>query len=741
MSRPQSASSSKTGASHARKPVGKPASASPLGPTLASLFVTNLRLLDFDTLPDWPNITPQVLSSSDVQQNAKHRIRCVEWALYRLFELWDPAGTKEKLQPFFPPLEPLQSLNLRAALFRSLNELKKNGILGRASVLRKTMLDECKGDKFEEVLVIFSTIVLKKELSKRESGQKKEGPNGRTIARKLGIASTLKDSEKKSLLPLAIAHRASLQQCLEKRQSQHQRFRKFAQQLSEKEDEINERNAKAKSLLQQPPSMEKADLENTVALLREHWLGHPEWIDVLLCGDTQHSSDRLLGQDFVKEIWPKVQIGQSLEAPSSEKGLWEDLQERVEQQQKRLRSWEKFQAFHVQDQKSSISERTKKEDLEETAENVPRFDKHEHLQLSKPQSGSPRKLQSSRAQNMLPNPLELRPNPVARYRKLLLSMQEDLNRASKTGSRRASQPTLQGPSQDLPEPPKVKETTAARSNDLGISTDYSSLTSEPNTEADAEDVKPSFETSPINSPIPQTIVSPAEEEPPAPSSNNPLPNSSLPPSSSPLQPSVRPTGYSNHHLSLAERTRRSVALASSSSEPPSLPQSSSPVPLALPSPRKNLPAAGQSSPSPTLDRRTSLLDRTRLSMANITAKPPTATSTTKPRRSTAAFSLGPPHSKHRKPGRPSHFPVNPFETPQKMRRYDGSSFDEKLGGEVGSDGEEKTPTEDLFSEEAEYASVFKSRPRVALSPTMSPMDSGLGSGASPLEGLGIGEGK
>ena len=61
----------------------------------------------------------------------------------------------QKLQPFFPPLEPLQSLNLRAALYRSLNELKKNGVLGRESVLRKTMLDECKGDKFYEILVMF----------------------------------------------------------------------------------------------------------------------------------------------------------------------------------------------------------------------------------------------------------------------------------------------------------------------------------------------------------------------------------------------------------------------------------------------------------------------------------------------------------------------------------------------------------------------------------------------------------
>ncbi len=67
--------------------------------------------------------------------------------------------SSQKLQPFFPALEPLQSLNLRAALFRCLDQAKKNGVLGRDTVLRKTMLDECKGDRLEEVLAVFSIAV------------------------------------------------------------------------------------------------------------------------------------------------------------------------------------------------------------------------------------------------------------------------------------------------------------------------------------------------------------------------------------------------------------------------------------------------------------------------------------------------------------------------------------------------------------------------------------------------------
>jgi len=70
--------------------------AAALTPPLADLFVTNLRLLDLDKRPDWPDIDPKTFSSKDVLgQNQKARIRCCEWALYRLFEIWDPEDTKD----------------------------------------------------------------------------------------------------------------------------------------------------------------------------------------------------------------------------------------------------------------------------------------------------------------------------------------------------------------------------------------------------------------------------------------------------------------------------------------------------------------------------------------------------------------------------------------------------------------------------------------------------------------------
>ena len=59
------------------------------------LFVRNLRLLDLDRLPDWPNITPETFSiSKDAVATQKARVQAAEWVLYRLFETWDPRETK-----------------------------------------------------------------------------------------------------------------------------------------------------------------------------------------------------------------------------------------------------------------------------------------------------------------------------------------------------------------------------------------------------------------------------------------------------------------------------------------------------------------------------------------------------------------------------------------------------------------------------------------------------------------------
>ena len=59
------------------------------------LLLTNLHLLDLDRRDDWPSVTAQTFTSKNTLQNEKTRIQCVEWAFYRLFEIWDPVETSD----------------------------------------------------------------------------------------------------------------------------------------------------------------------------------------------------------------------------------------------------------------------------------------------------------------------------------------------------------------------------------------------------------------------------------------------------------------------------------------------------------------------------------------------------------------------------------------------------------------------------------------------------------------------
>lgn len=73
-----------------------------IGTSNIALFLANLRLLDLDLRSDWPRISARDFDTRDVHQNQKRRITCVEWALYRLFEIWDRPTTRDVRHAYIP---------------------------------------------------------------------------------------------------------------------------------------------------------------------------------------------------------------------------------------------------------------------------------------------------------------------------------------------------------------------------------------------------------------------------------------------------------------------------------------------------------------------------------------------------------------------------------------------------------------------------------------------------------------
>ncbi|KAI1854027.1 hypothetical protein JX266_001168 [Neoarthrinium moseri] len=325
----------------ATQPSSATGNAIPSTASHVSLFLTNLRLLDLDQEPDWPEITSATFSARDAAGGQKKRIQCVEWALYNLFLLWDEAEGRNKLKPFYPPLDQVQSVNLRAALLRGLEQAKRNGVLGRDAVIRKTMLDECKGERFEEVLAVFSSAVLKKLVAERALNSGFEYRP--TISEKISLENWGYSGERTELNGLLLAHKASLGSTLADKNAARERYRDFADLLALKQRGLARRREQAKAAKEQAgaTAVPEHTKKQTRQILRANWTGNEQWIDTILYDEMTSRQGGLLASNF-DHVWSGVREGRLSDLEDKTSGLLEQLDQRVRLQRSRLEKWQGF---------------------------------------------------------------------------------------------------------------------------------------------------------------------------------------------------------------------------------------------------------------------------------------------------------------------------------------------------------------------------------------------------------------
>ncbi|OAA66812.1 hypothetical protein SPI_01388 [Niveomyces insectorum RCEF 264] len=347
------------GSGSATLAVSSSLAAVPIPTSNMSIFLTNLRLLDLDLRPDWPGITARTFSAKDaVGQGQKKRIQCAEWALYQLFCLWDPEEAKTKMQPHFPPADQLQSVNLRGALLRALEQAKKNGTLGRDAIIRKTMLDECRGERLEEVLAAFSSAVLKKAVADNYRRRPTEGhPAGGYPAAALALALETRAHkvDPTQLNALILAHKASLSRLLRHKEVARARYKDFAELLDIKERSLA-RQRESTRLREEEEEEEKMggggkggdripeEAQRAIGrLVRNNWSGSEQWMETLLYGDTRTRKRGTLLTIPPDRVWRRVQAGRLAELEGRDNGgLLEQLEERVRYQNDRVKRWAEF---------------------------------------------------------------------------------------------------------------------------------------------------------------------------------------------------------------------------------------------------------------------------------------------------------------------------------------------------------------------------------------------------------------
>ncbi|KAJ6445017.1 cell wall galactomannoprotein Mp2/allergen F17-like protein [Purpureocillium lavendulum] len=362
------------------------------GPSPVAVFLTNLRLLDLDLLPDWPGISAETFATTGASvQGQKRRIHCVEWALFRLFSLWDPEETANKLKPFFPPLDQIQSVNLRAALLRALENAKKNGVLGRDSVIRKTMLDECKGERLEEVLAVLSTAVLKLVTAT----EVQDGRAFPAVALELALENRGYSADNTQLRLLSLAHKVHIRQLLETKSAARARYADFADLLSVKERGVERRlemlRAKERSGADKEGTLSNTAREEMRRTLRNNWTGNENWMQALLLGDSGTNVDGSSGLFAmpVDRVWRRVEQGRLSELEQDDGGLLDQLDSRVKAQKERLAKWEALRANMSRNRQGQVptaspSKRRAQAEKQKSTKGIDlKFGQHQELQVGK----------------------------------------------------------------------------------------------------------------------------------------------------------------------------------------------------------------------------------------------------------------------------------------------------------------------------------------------------------------------
>lgn len=240
------------------------------------------------------------------------------------------------------------------------------------------MLDECKGERLEEVLAVFSNAVLKRFVQEQESGSQ-------SVAQQLALENFSYSGERTILSTLILAHKASLRNHLLAKNDSRAQYDDFSNLLQLNDRRITRRHEQLKQLIEERIS--RYDIsDGEIKELRDHvqknWSGSDDWLDTILYGESKVRRDGLLGTRFDR-VWKHVESGSIGDIEGEQRiGLIEQLDARVRDQEARLARWQEFGRTFS---KTGYTSPTKQKETE-----VPQgkkidlsFNRHQSLQIGR----------------------------------------------------------------------------------------------------------------------------------------------------------------------------------------------------------------------------------------------------------------------------------------------------------------------------------------------------------------------
>ncbi|GAO47378.1 hypothetical protein SAICODRAFT_8923 [Saitoella complicata NRRL Y-17804] len=234
------------------------------------LILDNLRLLgvlDKAQKEHELDIAPETFTS------VKNKGKAMEVIVYHLFKELSLGECRKRFDQCWPIYQPIQSKEFRNVAFKWLSDLKQSGALG-PTIVRRSLLEDCQGERYEELILAFSSYVLRESLMR--------GLPSQCDILKLGQAApTLSASELQQSVSQQTQRLHSLQTV---REQAEEAAATFSAALDAKEKDVEQRIEDVGNL----SDMSAAELqvlrqqhEHLLQTFTSQWTGDACWVNSL----------------------------------------------------------------------------------------------------------------------------------------------------------------------------------------------------------------------------------------------------------------------------------------------------------------------------------------------------------------------------------------------------------------------------------------------------------------------------
>ncbi|KAJ6258458.1 hypothetical protein Dda_6499 [Drechslerella dactyloides] len=313
------------------------ASKAPAETTTVGLLLTNLRLLDLPVHPDLP-VNEETFSLG------KNKSKAFEHIAHHIFYRYDPVESRSRFAGTWPIYEPAQSKNFRAAVINWLNDLKKAGVLHNAVIIRKSMFDECQGDRYEELLLALSTMALKKCV---------EQEHGDALGNSIAFDEVLSlQPNSDTVSALSIAYQNSLRRTLQRRFVDKQRWFLASRRLEEQEQLVAEKEQATAIARESRKSLDVKE-RDIISIWEKNWIGDQAIYRLLLPEQGNDAEQELWSDTSFQRLFKTGMFAKGSTSSSGNANILQKMEESLKVHEKRLSQWSEFNEKFLKDRLGS----------------------------------------------------------------------------------------------------------------------------------------------------------------------------------------------------------------------------------------------------------------------------------------------------------------------------------------------------------------------------------------------------